>query len=75
MFHVGGVSGIAAADPIIPDTGEAVHVKLYVGAPELEEAGTTGGGVIVAPPAVPIGPGGSGDEVGEPVQGFFTYIF
>ena len=61
-FQAAGVSGIPAADPTIPETGEAVHVKLYEGAVAVDGAGTAG--VIDDPPVVPVGPGGMGVETG-----------
>ena len=58
-FHAAGVSGIPT-DPTIPETGEALHVKLYAGYDAAVWAGAGTAGVIDAPPAVPVGPGGMG---------------
>ena len=60
MSQIGGVSGIPT-DPVIPDTGEALHVKVYDGG---IGPGTAGLDVIVAPSGVPAGLEGRGDEGG-----------
>jgi hypothetical protein len=64
MFQIGGVSGIPI-DPVIPETGEALQVKVYDGG---MGPGTVGLDVIVAPSGVPAGLDGIGDEGG--VAGF-----
>jgi hypothetical protein len=60
-FHAAGVSGIPT-DPFIPDTGAAIHVKLYDGYDAADWVGAGTAGVIDAPPAVPAELGGMGDE-------------
>ena len=65
-FHAAGVSGIPT-DPIIPDTGAAIHVKLYDGYDAADWVGAGTAGVIDAPPAVPMGSGGIG--VVPPITG------
>jgi hypothetical protein len=73
MFQIGGVSGIPI-DPVIPETGEALQVRVYDGGMGPGTAGLdvigepsgvpAGLDVIVAPSGVPAGLDGIGDEGG-----------
>ena len=71
-FHAAGVSGIPT-DPFIPETGEAVHVKLYEGPAAVDGIGTTGG-VMDAPIAGDAAGGAAGGGAAGGAAGGSTKV-